>query len=368
MIETSANFTLKGLAERAKRGEPVYRTPHVGNLSIYNLALASAGIPIICFDRNMTVRDQNYMPDVRIAKGVKEVIACDSSEVLVPYAQPIDGVEIRPASLHWRAQKETLNGGIQLETGYWLQHQEHVRTYLKAIKDLVICDRRATNGRVQRDFTTHVDPESFIDAYHRYHEAIVDPLAVPPHDLMVISNTVAIAMQAFIAHRVTGYDEVVEVSGPDMIRYVEQADFVHRFGRIVDILQRANLVSPNFRLLVIPSTAYRFAVPQRQAGELDELVMLLREIISSRQGTGQLSAEAKQSLKEAQRPIKQRIRELKTILPQPYNSSGTFYTHYDLLDEVSTALYVPEVIKELPYKEIQEMDFIMNTLNGRGGS
>ena len=69
------DFSLQQLVDLHRAGQPVVKTPHVGNAYPNNLACASVGLPMLFVDHTVSGKDRNFHPQCVIVNGQSEVIA-----------------------------------------------------------------------------------------------------------------------------------------------------------------------------------------------------------------------------------------------------------------------------------------------------
>lgn len=274
------DWPLSQIADMSHSGVPVMRTPHVGNLSMYNCALAAeADVHLVVYDRTFPGRDRNYNPAYTIEN-------CEATRVIDPAHDGLLTSHIRstvpingsPAGtllpeVHSRAAQEAFpDARIETMSEFLLRHAGVVSEVAHALARQGLGD---WNRRVDRDgvvHTAHGDPVESIARYGIFRDGNPDR----EWSGMIMPNLYNVYFAGVLdAINHGGASEVVHLSGPDMVNYIKtmasDLEAMHAVA-MAETSLRQQLPGGTFTFNIVPTTAARLAVPASQKERLDTMM------------------------------------------------------------------------------------------------
>jgi len=338
------DLTMNELVSMKQDGFLIFKTPHVGNWYPNNLACAYLGIHSKVVDTTKGCLDKNFHPHRLIRGGVAKPIAPDDTLIrhaLVSQSYEQDGLCVPVGEYVSRVHMDALKKAIphiqaQLLIDYISEHADLMMRMLACLsrKHLNIWNRKVlANGH-----TINSTPSSWEQVIHDGVSGIdgcVSGWCIP--------NIAHILTDIVIDPLVHGnIDQVFELSGPDMYRYV--GDLMPQVIAMYDLV-RTELALPLPEVMhfhIVPVSDLRFAVPlfrkealcrlvdvwlQHEWFELDAGIRI-REA-SQENHSSMIRVVAEERRKHAPEFV-QAIRQC----PDPFYTieDGTFFSQYDLLD------------------------------------
>lgn len=370
-LEMRWDLSMNDLLAYHRSGELVFKTPHVGNWYLNNLACGCLGIPMKVVDATKGCLDQNFHPHCVIVRGQREKIA--EEDVLTSHAMvtqmpsmAADHFAIGESSAiaHMRALKKAIpTVQAQTVTEYVHRHTEEVMQLLEVITKE---DRLIWQRFVQTD--GHTTTQKFCQSW----SSIVQAGVVGTNASRagwVTPNLANILMDVTIDPKAYKTDRVYSLSGPDMYRYIKQ--MMPKLNRFYDVV-RATLdwqLPETMQLHIVPVADMRFVVPSAQRQALDELVDMIRSNQTFEQGIGRRmktsvhpSAEISQ-IQQERRDQHVQLREAMYACPEPFYEikEGNFMSQYDLLD-LNENLYLHPWALQTPMGTLKEVVAMLRRL------
>jgi hypothetical protein len=359
-------FSLGQLLRMHAKGDPVFRTGHLGNSYVSNLVLQAAGIPYMCFDRNY-ITDPLYEPSCVMLGNYKYPILSEPrASQIVGYAR-LDSADWLIANVHYEAFKR-FGGIFELESRFYAEHAENVSQIWESLEGMYLCDRTAlAEGVVQPKVYTPT-ARDFLACQEGYARAIEENV---PDKLPEVFHypelTFVIALMTALHAQLHDCDEVYILAGQRMTKYVKNKE-----GRYREIMER--LVARGFLKRipvahVLPTTAYNVAGLSAFAAHIDQIfeaawasVEMRRNFMYSLpQGvTGRAKKELHKKIQAQTRPLSRKIRELLYALPKPFTQGEVFFSQHDI--QTKDDLYVPSGLYDLDYARVCEIDALVQSI------
>jgi hypothetical protein len=346
------DLSMADLLEKKAAGQPVTKTPHVGNWYPCNLAVAALGIRMLVIDRNYGRKDKNFHPHCVIIGGKRHFIA--NSDLLASHARvdtnglPRVAAEFFPLhgalrTGHMTAIKRALPSVDAQTLTEWLSQRESLVNYLveaTAFEFVRLWERRV-------DLAGNIIREPLRSVRDLWTYGIYG--VNNPSSGWITPNVVNIALCESIIAMEAGVEETYHLSGPDMHRYI--SGYLELLHALHALFKRKDSSLPaTMTMNLVPVADFRFTVPKKRQTKLDALVEDYRchqswrkkwqEILSPTPEPGQMKPLIIQ--KNAER-IKIRdelcasLAECREIL---YDiSEGNFVSQYDLLADTDE-LYI----------------------------
>ena len=391
------NLSINNLLKFKKDGGLVFRSGHSGNHYLSNLILFAAGVPCHIFDRNLLLRDTNYYPGYVFIDSQKIKIS-QSGNVLVPFAVIDKGKEsnftdisngfANLGNLHYESmvslfgqedvwsESELMykNAGIIGELIYWIS---------KFDPNLFI--RRVDNdGKTYRDGNYSGNVVEEVLGFNEKNFLKIKGIESSFSGGIIPNVEAAIMLIALIGVLTTGYNKVIEVSGPDMINYAFGKVFTENMNNLYSFLKNKIPGLPEtVELIVVPSFYFRLGSLSCERAEMDLLWDNLKKIpllkkekgvllseVSANEGRSFDKAAAYHFRSEIIRNFdNKRSGVLRDIVSSnkivermnfsSINESGTvilhdrFFSQYDLIS-CGEKLYIPEEILSISMKKAAE--------------
>lgn len=359
------DLSLADLRRLHDQGEHVLKTPHVGNHYPNNLAVAALGIPLMCVDRTIGVRDRNFHPHRVIHKGKAVDIANPHrivTHVRVTHEHPHFGERFpRGGSVlegHMQALKDALpHASIRTEAENLTMLGERIFDFLEALTRV----HPAMWRRFVRADGSVVEPGRPLSWEQVRREGIHD-VELRDGTGWIIPNEWCILWDAVGAAQ-GGKSEVYELSGPDMIRYINTvAQEIERAYTIVHDTVPGLRLPERMVFNIVPVAAMRFAVAEGKRQALDHLIEAYVRFTRLRREWSagiQALSRAERSV-EITRVAKERRRENDCVreavrgIPEIFYEieQANFLSQYDLL--TGEQLYIHPFGIDTPIAEVEE--------------
>lgn len=279
-IQPQPNLSLEDMQVAMKSGTSVLRSAHVGNARGYNLAVASAGIPMLLVDHNVVAQfpgdtgDNNYLPGSIVT--AEDILPLDIGRVgglvlRTTMKDPVSGQEVFLDEFH----------SLSLRSAFPSTEIVTSTTYIRHFADLVgeIVDVAAKaspelfRAVVENDGTLRREPKAQPGQRQRNFAGLLSSygtlqLAADPRTErgVLIPNEVDIVVNFIIEAIKSGSDHQIHLSGPDMQLYLKDQ-------RAIEVLQRLYqniLETVSFRG-TLPDTIKVDLVPADQARFVGQL-------------------------------------------------------------------------------------------------
>lgn len=359
------NVSLSELARKDSEGEPVVRTPHVGNLYPANLAALKAGLRAVIYDQTLGSKDHNYHPHRVIMGGKSEMIG--NPNIFLTHARVERASTLQPdrfpvgaklAECHMQALREALPGNRAILFRDWLHENADVTASILMSAAKVSID--AWERFVETDGTVSARGLSGPDQLER--EGI---LGVHSDDRgWVIPNAVAVLVATIVDVMKYKRNRVWHLSGPDMFRYfVDHTEYVNQMYSVVR--HSHHNLPDDIELIIVPTADMTFVTSAERAPQLDALVNSVldymvgevertahREVLTLRKGRINRFERATMENNEVaeKKRIQAAIKEMKDPLYRI--EDGKYLSQYDVLN--GHRLYVHQWGLDTPLKYVSE--------------
>lgn len=273
------DWSLHEIADMSRSGMPVMRSPHVGNLGMYNGALAEVGLHLVTYDRTVPMRDRNYNPGFVIEGGRATRVTDPAHDDLltshIRSTAPINGSPVGTLlpEAHNHAVQEAFPGAhIETMSQFLLRHAEVVSEVTTVLAAHGLGD---WSRRVDHDGVVHAVTSNPVESIARY-GIFRDGDPNNQWSGLILPNLYNVYLSgALDALEHGGVSEVVHLSGPDMVRYIKKMapdlQAMHEVA-MTETSLGDQLPSGEFTFNIVPTTAARLAVPTSQKDRLDAMM------------------------------------------------------------------------------------------------
>lgn len=377
------DLSLDDLVQLHTAGESVVRSPHVGNMAGYNMALGGLGLRIVAYDR-MRAKDATYRPAEVLAAGHATAIAADADrEQLVAHVTTNEAFTLEETVIPIQAGESLVSvhqRGMQAALLGSKATVETMSEYLRAWDGRVFNEVARTLGnslpwkrRVTRNGTIQevVDPQGELQKYGVFqsgHTLNEKAGLLPPNEM----NVLLFGIYEALRHQ---SDTIFHLSGPAMVNYIQEMaptlDALYSRFRAVSSLRTKLPEQLNF--VIVPTAAARFVVPAGQEYTLDNLLESYRycqltekEITARKRGVAalQLPKEVKsqqlQALTSEMSDVKNKLAQAAAECPWIFASPGDshYLTQYDALLETRQGnypgFYLHDFARTQPLREVAQ--------------
>ncbi len=353
------DLSIEDLSNKAASGEPVMKTPHVGNWRIDNMIWLDPYILNLAYDRNLGRKDTNFYPHGLIINGkfkpvVREDILSTHSSLREVHMETL-------RSLKPDARLET-------STSYINDNLDLFKMILEIVGEdtfeLGLWKRKVTSDGKTR----LVSPVSW-DAIKKEGIFGIDN----PNEGWLWSNELNILMFTVVDALNYGADKVHHISGPDMFKYIGQMK--NTLNKLYAILadKKEGLPAKIQMDLHVAGSFNRFAVPEDKRDNLDSFVELLRELNNAAKEKSKRARQAAKEGKNVQRVIaslQSKERKLfdlasealkpiyrylvyETAIPHEGAKRIFLPSYYSQHDAVEKGLYIHEVARASSQSDIE---------------
>ncbi len=354
VIDRTTTWTLGDVLAAQEQGTPVMRTPHVGNLAMYNCVLANAGIPLMLHDRTVPQQDKNYHPGLHIQDGVATPLIDPSNmhrlSTHIPVATPpaLSSYPFRKGTLlndaHLASAREAFpHTAVTTTSEYYTRNEATVMTVVRALAAAEFGDWQR---RVSSDGTIHEalqDPQSAIQRYGIFR----DGQNSTEWEGMLLPNSYNVLLTGIVDALNANTSHVIHVSGPDMIHYVKkmapELSAMYQTVRTSTVLGKRLPLQLTYN--IISATGARLAVPLGREEALNTMLdayasyrATSRELTDARAVAAvALPADAKRAafprLKRTEAAHRDSLVDIRTICPEVFATTDTaaYLSHYDTL-------------------------------------
>ncbi len=376
--------SIEDLATAQAAGTSVLRSAHVGNLSAYNLGLATEFL-LLLVDHNQTGVDQTYQPENLVStEGTTELTATRGTVSLRTYvdnipneAQDVFGSAGYLDQLHIGTLQRAIGGATITTCTDYLRANE-------AVAGEVVS---AALQAAPEQFSRIVRPDGRVEKYDALALARSkgvlalrdDPRA--PEAVAMMPNTATIATNFIVEALRSGSAMQYHLSGPDMINYATQPDFQAAlsalYQRVVRTASFGRQLPRELTVRIVKATPAKFVTTSgdRQQ-ELADIFAHLNEVGSvaaekalffktdlARQADIKDAVLAVQS--DRQRSMEIKVAEQLAGLPELLLDPGAkgMLTQYDVLRD---GLYIPEANRTRSMSELESLAKRLATIKKRG--
>jgi len=369
------SLSINDLVRLRNEGFSVMRSAHVGNLSPYNLALASVGIPILSVDHTITGIDKNYFPESINSQTKSETIAplgrlvCRTVADLPPSRSRIAGDARFLDEVHLNAVRQAMPGTDIFTNTEYVRSNERVvgevvdialNDFPEVFERLALPDGKAKQDRNAASLVKSLGVMQLNDDPRQEKTAVIMPNIVD-----ILANFVIESMSS-------GKEVQYHLSGPDMVRYIGgiMPDLQAMFGRLKASASFREKIPNQIVVKLVPTALARFATTMARRDNMD---LALQTLVNTDDALDVLSGErkkffassdagdkqkknnfvvgVKQQESEAIRPAVDATDRMAEFFIGP--GEPGFITQYDVLAE--GGLYVPTVNRETSMAGLSRM-------------
>ncbi len=360
--------SIEDLATAQAAGTSVLRSAHVGNLSAYNLGLATEFL-LLLVDHNQTGVDQTYQPENLVStEGTTELTATRGTVSLRTYvdnipneAQDVFGSAGYLDQLHIGTLQRAIGGATITTCTDYLRANE-------AVAGEVVS---AALQAAPEQFSRIVRPDGRVEKYDALALARSkgvlalrdDPRA--PEAVAMMPNTATIATNFIVEALRSGSAMQYHLSGPDMINYATQPDFQAAlsalYQRVVRTASFGRQLPRELTVRIVKATPAKFVTTSGDRQQ--ELKALFFKTDLARQADIKDAVLAVQS--DRQRSMEIKVAEQLAGLPELLLDPGAkgMLTQYDVLRD---GLYIPEANRTRSMSELESLAKRLATIKKRG--
>lgn len=344
------DMSLKDIVELDAKGFSVMKTPHVGNVYMNNLAIASLGIRMLFYDRNYGRMDKLFYPHRIIQKGKSEEVS--SPDKLMTHARverKVSNPDLRRyfrsgcyvGRAHMRALKEKIPDiRAEVYTDYLERQKE---TAIKFLEIWTSINPSEWNRSVSIDGEIH---EVKISDWKDVLKSGIYGLTSRKSGLL-IPNIFNVALSTLLEYSTYGHNRVYHLSGPAMIKYAGQ--MVEPINRLFQSSVKELRTGRAIEMHLIPAASMVFASPASVSEEMDQCSKLIIE------NSGRINADKScGAFSEASK----KVSRLGYVLKSP--DKGKAFTHYDISE--NDPIIVSDFARNQPMSYFTETAGIMSSL------
>lgn len=214
-LEQNQDISIAQLQEHMRDGFSVVRSPHIGNMAPYNLALAEAGVKLLLVDHMIVTGDKTYRPNVQIAAGKPSAVTTQRDTVVFRTPSSQEGVFVD--ELHMQSLASAVPGVDMVSNSDYLRQNESIS---RAVLQVAVQEMPELFDRViLSDGTTRAD------ASRARQLAMAGTVAQLEDDIRAETEAakapnVADIVTGFVVEAVeTQRDVQYHISGPAMVNY-----------------------------------------------------------------------------------------------------------------------------------------------------
>ena len=377
-LSVNQDISLSDLQVAMTDGISVVRTPHVGNLSPYNMALAVEGIPLQVVDSNLTNYDSTYYPESVISAAGRVLVA--EGQRISSRVQADDGSGRYLDELHLEAAREV---APDTTIGTWT---EYIRGREQVAGEIVTIAAREMPELFVREVQPDGSTRRVNDAASKAVNGRIMPLLDDPRgqeSAPLAPNSVNI-MIGFVGEALrTGRDVQYHLSGPAMADYAMKEPVNSELKRLYALVKQrasfADQLPDALSVTITDTTDFRFAVLAAQSADADDARAAMAAHAANTALIGSIKGEffrsAAASDKEASKRVANAGRSLSQNLDHAVarRISGvrgnltdaatsvpeSIATQYDFRE---AGIYVPEAMRQLSFAELRTITLKMRKL------
>ncbi len=327
VIENNFNrVSLAGLVKLRERGYSVIKTPHVGNQHPSNLVCAALGIPLEMVSFTQGLRDKNFHPHLRIARGVATELY--NPATWTPFARLASG---QLATERHQSSVQAVFPQTDIYTDI-----EKMREHPALTAVVLHASNEALPGQWYRQVST--EGHVYKRPVSRIAEVDLDTNVFGFSNQSsgwIVPNRVGLVFDCVWQALSSGRSTAYHLSGPQMVTYVERE--AEALSKMYDGVRRYIPELPFTMILrVVPVAAARFVTRRDNATDMKAVCETIQSLGQHMINDAWYSDIFK-SLPELVEPIE----------------SGTFLSHYDLSS--ADDLYLDPWMIETPLREVSSV-------------
>lgn len=272
------DLSLSDLAAMVEVGESVVRSPHVGNWSLYNCAVAQTGALMVAFDRNTPYKDKNYFPGYVIAnRDNKDVIAKPNDPRLTTHITTTRQVgNVAAGAPLVAAHMDSLRAA--LPDAKIVTMSDYLNTHAAAAQEIVACLAEHGSGY---DWSRRVEPDGTIRSVTgdlqdnlRQYGVFRDGTAQTKESGLLLPNAYNVLLFAVLESLDHDSDTVTHLSGPDMIKYIKGMayDLNAIYRTVATHTSLGDRLPQHLTMQMVPTAVARFVAPSDKREALDSLL------------------------------------------------------------------------------------------------
>ena len=366
-ININGDLSVDELVSKMGEGYDVQRSAHVGNLSAYNLTLADAGIPMLLVDHNQTGKDSNYYPDL--------VMNREGSTQIAPMGRivcrtTIDGSGQFLDELHIAAIERALPDSVVFTNTSNVRDNTDIA---EAAMDIGLQYRPEMFGRV----STADGVMQRVD-FETVQGVDIMQLADDPREaklMRVMPNVLDIVIGFAAQARNSGKDVIYHVSGPDMVKYINnELGQINFFYDLLTQLPGMGDLPKKLQVEIAPGASAVLATTTAKKAELEAIeeavgnLFRYEEISAAERkafftGPNSKDSEARNALVSGTKAVLDNLRNnlFDVVRDLPEITKGPkkpgFITQYDVAEE---GLVVSGLNTSLSFAKLQKIKGLLD--------
>lgn len=354
------HYPLDSVKRRVEEGASIANTPHVGNAWVEDLYHHHDGANQADFFGNRSTKDTIDEPEYRIQGGDRQRLT-HQNNVMTPYLRS-EGNEII-GHMHFSARRDYLKG-IGREQNHFTTHEylferEMSPFIIDIMLDLIrkgirIFDRKINSNGIVTSYEGRQNEEQvygYIEFANKKNRVITEGIDLELENGLVLDNRANVflcILIEYLTQRTNGYtsNNVVLLSGPSMIKYVNNSAFLEFLQSSYDLVRRNFELPEEINVDFIPGSSFAFIPCSHELEIVDAFNnyiypnMIRMKEIQRKLGT---CSSDKRVLIDAMREVRGALNAaIEDIKPQYINRR---ITQYDLLSNGSHVTDLPEDVK-----------------------
>ena len=362
-----ADYVLK----KAEKGGSIANTPHVGNAWVEDFYHHSDGANQADFFGNCSQKDVIDQPEYKIENGIKQLLT-KQKDVMTPYLRTDEGEIV--GHMHYKSRREYL---VRLEkennhftTFEYIFNREMSPQIIDIMKYLIkrgekIFGRKISdNGIVSNYLGNQVehDVDKYIEFSEKKNLIITKGLDINPGSGLILNNDANVFLCIIIEHltqKLNGdnSNEVVLISGPSMINYINNSKFLYFLQNSYLQIKNDFKLPEEINVNLVPGSTFSFVPTSHET----EILQTFNDFIYPLMHSAKEIQEKLKRCESDKSNLISAMQEIKGALGKSVDSLKRLYsnrriTQYDLNSRNSIVTELPFEIKcKYTYSELSRI-------------
>lgn len=349
------DLSLADLKVMVEHGESVVRSPHVGNFSLYNCAVAATGATLVVYDRTVPDQDKNYFPGHHIRdKQAQLVIAKRDNRKLSTHIHTTAAIGDAPANtLLAEAQVSSIQAAMP--SANVISMSRYLDNHRAAVNEVVRC--LIEHGfvddwerRVDEDGNLHkvTDPLAELERYAVFR----DGTEATEQAGLLMPNSYNVLLFGILEALDYQTDTVTHLSGPDMINYIRLMghDLAAMYRTVLEHTSLGEHLPRHLHFQIVPTAHARIVATSDKAEHVESLLKAYEQWSSA---TSERTPGWEERARLGRIAIERSIGQYNN--PVTPARSTNYVTHNDVLTarqkHGGTGLHIPEAVWHMTFAE-----------------
>ncbi len=356
-IVERADLSLADLARMVAAGDSLVRSPHVGNWSLYNCAVAATGARMVVYDRTTPHHDANYFPGYQLlGTAATNMIAKPTDQRMVTHLvtdrQSGDVAKCTPlVEAHMSSLRAALpHARLETMSDYLARHAD-------AVQEVVSC--LLAHG-FDAGWTRRVDENGAVLSIKgaladnlREHGIFRSGTGSSETSGALQPNAYNVLLFAVLEALDHNTNVVTHLSGPDMINYVHDMadDLSAMYNTVATHTSLGDRLPRALTFQIVPTAYARFVAPSDRSEELDAL-------LGAQQRWTEAVAQKQPGWEERARLGRLAVEAAARRYLDPVAALGNpnYLSQYDVraaaANRHDSGLYIPDAVWRTPFAEL----------------